>query len=86
MSFKRPIQHQYQVNNYVTFCFRKPNVTTNPYVIFLFFSSGYDKAAKIAKTAHKNGSTLKETAIELGYLTAEQFDEWVKPKDMLGPK
>lgn len=50
------------------------------------FSSGYDKAAKIAKTAHKNGSTLKATAIELGYLTAEQFDEWVKPKDMLGPK
>ncbi|XP_072503676.1 fumarate hydratase, mitochondrial [Notamacropus eugenii] len=47
---------------------------------------GYDKAAKIAKTAHKNGSTLKETAIKLGYLTAEQFDEWVKPKDMLGPK
>ncbi|XP_060164222.1 fumarate hydratase, mitochondrial isoform X2 [Globicephala melas] len=47
---------------------------------------GYDKAAKIAKTAHKNGSTLKATAIELGYLTAEQFDEWVKPKDMLGPK
>uniref|UniRef100_A0A8C5VLN3 Fumarate hydratase, mitochondrial n=1 Tax=Microcebus murinus TaxID=30608 RepID=A0A8C5VLN3_MICMU len=47
---------------------------------------GYDKAAKIAKTAHKNGSTLKETAIELGYLTAQQFDEWVKPKDMLGPK
>ncbi|XP_023375012.1 fumarate hydratase, mitochondrial [Otolemur garnettii] len=47
---------------------------------------GYDKAAKIAKTAHKNGSTLKETAIELGYLTAEQFDQWVKPKDMLGPK
>lgn len=52
----------------------------------LCFSSGYDKAAKIAKTAHKNGSTLKATAIELGYLTAEQFDEWVKPKDMLGPK
>uniref|UniRef100_A0A8C5K2P4 Fumarate hydratase, mitochondrial n=1 Tax=Jaculus jaculus TaxID=51337 RepID=A0A8C5K2P4_JACJA len=47
---------------------------------------GYDKAAKIAKTAHKKGSTLKETAMELGYLTAEQFDEWVKPKDMLGPK
>jgi len=47
---------------------------------------GYDKAAKIAKTAHKNGSTLKATAIELGYLTAEQFDEWVKPEDMLGPK
>merc|ERR1712141_366564 len=47
---------------------------------------GYDNAAKIAKTAHKNGSTLKATAIELGYLTSEQFDEWVKPEDMLGPK
>jgi len=47
---------------------------------------GYDKAAKIAKTAHKNGSTLKATAIELGYLNEEQFDEWVKPEDMLGPK
>jgi len=47
---------------------------------------GYDAAAKIAKTAHKNGSTLKATAIELGYLTAEQFDEWVVPENMLGPK
>ncbi|XP_019864881.2 fumarate hydratase, mitochondrial isoform X1 [Aethina tumida] len=47
---------------------------------------GYDKAAQIAKTAHKNNSTLKETAIKLGILTAEQFDEWVKPEDMLGPK
>lgn len=47
---------------------------------------GYDKAAKIAKTAHKDGSTLKATAIELGYLTEEQFNEWVKPEDMLGPK
>ncbi|KAK6489943.1 fumarate hydratase [Huso huso] len=47
---------------------------------------GYDKAAKIAKTAHKDGSTLKETAIKLGYLTSEQFDQWVKPQDMLGPK
>ena len=46
---------------------------------------GYDKAAEIAKIAHKNGSTLKATAIELGYLTAEQFDEWVRPKNMLGP-
>ena len=46
---------------------------------------GYDKAAKIAKTAHKNGSTLKATAIELGFLTAEQFDEWVRPENMLGP-
>nr|XP_025045923.1 fumarate hydratase, mitochondrial isoform X2 [Pelodiscus sinensis] len=47
---------------------------------------GYDKAAKIAKTAHKEGTTLKEAAIKLGFLTAEQFDQWVKPKDMLGPQ
>lgn len=47
---------------------------------------GYDKAAKIAKTAHKEGATLKETAIKLGVLTAEQFDQWVRPEDMLGPK
>jgi len=47
---------------------------------------GYDKAAKIAKTAHKNGTTLKEEAISLGYLTEEQFNEWVRPEDMLGPK
>ncbi|KAL1435148.1 hypothetical protein MTO96_011079 [Rhipicephalus appendiculatus] len=47
---------------------------------------GYDKAAKIAKTAHKEGTTLKESAIKLGYLTAEEFDKWVQPKDMLGPK
>lgn len=45
---------------------------------------GYYKAAEIAQTAHKNGSTLKETAIALGYLTAEEFDEWVKPGDMVG--
>lgn len=45
---------------------------------------GYYKAAEIAQTAHKNGSTLKETAIGLGYLTAEEFDEWVKPEDMVG--
>lgn len=47
---------------------------------------GYDKAALIAKTAHKNNSTLKETAIKLGILTEEQFKEWVKPEEMLGPK
>lgn len=45
---------------------------------------GYEKAAKIAQTAHKNNSTLKATAIELGYLTAEQFDEWVDPAKMVG--
>jgi fumarate hydratase, class II len=45
---------------------------------------GYYKAAEIAQTAHKNGKTLKETAIELGYLTAEQFDQWVDPATMVG--
>jgi fumarate hydratase, class II len=47
---------------------------------------GYDKAAKIAKTAHKEGTTLKESALKLGYLTSDQFDQWVKPEDMVGPK
>ena len=46
---------------------------------------GYDNAALIAKTAHKNGTNLKETAIELGFLTAEQFDEWVRPENMISP-
>ncbi|REJ85258.1 MAG: class II fumarate hydratase [Bacteroidetes bacterium] len=45
---------------------------------------GYYKAAEIAQTAHKKGLTLKQTAIELGYLTAEQFEEWVRPEDMVG--
>ena len=45
---------------------------------------GYYKAAEIAQTAHKQGKTLKETAIELGYLTSEQFDEWVDPLTMVG--
>lgn len=45
---------------------------------------GYDKASKIAKTAHENGTTLKEEAVKLGYLTEEQFDEWVDPKKMIG--
>jgi fumarate hydratase class II len=45
---------------------------------------GYYKAAEIAQTAHKNGSTLKETALQLGYLTEEQFDEWLRPEDMVG--
>ncbi len=45
---------------------------------------GYDKAAKIAKKAYEEDSTLKAAAIELGYLTAEQFDEWVRPEDMIG--
>ena len=45
---------------------------------------GYEKAAKIAKTAHENGTTLREEAINLGYLTAEEFDAWVRPEDMCG--
>jgi len=45
---------------------------------------GYEKAAKIAKTAYENGTTLKEEAIQLGYLTSKEFDEWVKPHEMVG--
>jgi len=45
---------------------------------------GYYKAAEIANTAHQNGTTLKEEAIRLGYVTAEQYDKWVKPEDMIG--
>jgi len=45
---------------------------------------GYEKAAKIAKTAHENGTTLKEESVNLGYLTAEEFDEWVDPSKMIG--
>ncbi|KGG52516.1 hypothetical protein DI09_163p10, partial [Mitosporidium daphniae] len=47
---------------------------------------GYDKAAKVAKKAHIEGITLKEAAISLGFLTDEQFDTWVKPENMIGPK
>lgn len=47
---------------------------------------GYDNAAKIAKTAHKNGTTLVEEAIKLGIMTEEQFKKWVIPADMLSPK
>ncbi|CAG2113193.1 unnamed protein product [Medioppia subpectinata] len=47
---------------------------------------GYDKSAKIAKKAHKDGLTLKESAVQLGFLTSEQFDQWVRPENMIGPK
>ncbi len=50
----------------------------NPYI-------GYDKAAKIAKNGHKKGITLRESALELGFLTAEQFDEYLKPEKMISP-
>jgi fumarate hydratase class II len=45
---------------------------------------GYYKAAEIAQKAHKEGSTLKEMAVKLGYVTPQEFDEWVDPKDMVG--
>jgi hypothetical protein len=54
------------------------------YIVFCICR--YDKAATIAKTAHKEGATLKQTALKLGYLTEKQFDEWVRPEKMLGPK
>lgn len=47
---------------------------------------GYENAAKIAKTAHKNGTTLKEEAIKSGLLTEEEFDKYVRPEDMIAPK
>ena len=45
---------------------------------------GYYKAAEIAQNAHREGTTLKEMAVKLGYLTPEQFDEWVVPEKMAG--
>lgn len=50
----------------------------NPYI-------GYDNAAKAAKKAHKEGTSLKEAVLALGLLTAQQFDEYVRPEKMLGP-
>ena len=47
---------------------------------------GYDKAAQIAKKAHKENTSLKEAAVALGHVTAEQFDAWVKPEEMIGTK
>ncbi len=45
---------------------------------------GYYTAAEIANTAHEEGTTLKEAALALGYLTSEEFDQWVRPEDMVG--
>jgi fumarate hydratase class II len=47
---------------------------------------GYDNAAAIAKDAHKHKTTLKEAAVKLGHLTAEEFDRLVRPSEMTGPK
>jgi fumarate hydratase class II len=46
---------------------------------------GYDNAAKIAKKAHAEGTTLKEAALALGLVTAENFDKWIKPEEMIKP-
>jgi fumarate hydratase class II len=46
---------------------------------------GYEKAAEIALAAHREGTSLREAALQLGYVTAEQFDRWVRPEDMTGP-
>ena len=45
---------------------------------------GYDRAAEIAKKAYAEGTTLREAALELGYLPSEEFDDWVRPETMLG--
>ena len=47
---------------------------------------GYDKAAQIAKKAHAENKSLKEAAVELGYLTAKQFDQMVRPEQMISPQ
>ncbi len=49
-------------------------------------SIGYDNATKVAKTAHKNGTTLREEAVNLGFVTEEEFDKTVRPENMTGPK
>jgi fumarate hydratase class II len=46
---------------------------------------GYDKAAKVAHQAHHEGTSLKEAALALGFVTSEQFDEWVRAEDMIHP-
>jgi fumarate hydratase class II len=47
---------------------------------------GYDNAAAAAKKAHKEGTTLKQAAMQLGLLSSEEFDQWVRPEDMIAPK
>ena len=47
---------------------------------------GYDNAAKIAKKAHKEGTTLRQAALDLELLTDDQFNQWVKPEEMVGEK
>jgi fumarate hydratase class II len=47
---------------------------------------GYDRAAEIAKRAHREGSTLREAAVASGYVSTEQFDAWVRPGEMVGAR
>jgi fumarate hydratase class II len=65
------------------------NIQNNLYNSLMLVTSlnphiGYYKAAEIAQTAHKSGKTLKQTAIDLGYVSADDFDKWVNPIDMVG--
>ena len=53
--------------------------------ISVILQIGYDKAAATAKKAHKEGTTLKEAAVALQVVTEKEFDEWVRPQDMLAP-
>ena len=46
---------------------------------------GYEKSAQISLTAHREATTLREAALKLGFVTAEQFDAWVRPEDMTHP-
>jgi fumarate hydratase class II len=47
---------------------------------------GYEKSAKIAMAAYRDGTTLRDAAVTLGHVTGEQFDQWVRAEDMTGPK
>jgi fumarate hydratase class II len=47
---------------------------------------GYDKAAEIAKKAHREGTTLEQAAVATGYITVDQFQDWVRPEDMIQPQ
>ncbi len=47
---------------------------------------GYEKSAEIALAAHREGLSLREAALKLGYVSAEDFDRWVRPEDMVGPR
>ena len=68
----RPVIEEHLQNSLMTV------TALNPHI-------GYERSAEIAKKAHKEGTGLKDAALALGYVTAEQFDEWVRPEKMTGP-